>query len=86
MIIKAIEEFWYTKIRRFHKHTFVRISDGNACGFVYQRHACTGCGKILSLDDWQINDLPIGMKYSKWKYPKQSLIQRFKKWLQRSYQ
>jgi len=65
MKVGKIRDFWYTKIRKFHKHTFVRIHDGNMCGVPYQRYQCEECGQVLNLDDWQIADLPRGMKYSK---------------------
>lgn len=68
-LLEWIEDFWYVKIKKLHKHDYKRISDGKIPleGFqrhlIYSRYQCTKCGNIVGLDAWQIASLPTSMKY-----------------------
>ncbi len=64
-MFEFLEDFWSVRIKGLHKHKFVRIEDGQIGGMKWQQHRCLDCKKVLNLDDWQINDLPLTMRYEK---------------------
>lgn len=64
-LLEKLEDLYYIGIKGLHKHDYQRIRDKNSAGIIWQRHQCYNCGKIVGLDDWQIKDLPISMKYEK---------------------
>lgn len=53
-------------ITKFRKHDFNFVSplmikvDGT--NFYYYKYICKNCGYSLSLDEWQMRDLPFDMK------------------------
>lgn len=58
-------DLYYVNMKGLHRHNYERIKDGETLGVFWQRHQCTGCKKIVGLDDWQISDLPLNIKYEK---------------------
>lgn len=70
---RLFNDIWYVWILKKHKHSYKRIEDGHiemknngtASAFVWQRHQCEKCKKIIGLEDWQIENLPKSMLYEK---------------------
>lgn len=66
-IIKTIlPDFILCFIGLKQKHHYILLNDRLRCsGRSFPLYKCIKCGNVVSLESWQINDLPGDMKYCK---------------------